>query len=57
MQTQIKKIGSSLFIEIPEAVRKLYQLKKTNKITMYVIEKEKGLIVNCFFNLDDDLKQ
>lgn len=58
MKTQIKKIGNSLFIEMPDSVKKLYQLKETQKITMYIVEKENGLIINCFLlNLDNDLKQ
>lgn len=58
MKTQIKKIGNSLFIEMPDSVKKLYQLKETQKITMCIVEKENGLIINCFLlNLDNDLKQ
>ena len=58
MKTQIKKIGNRLFIEMPDSVRNLYQLKETDKIIMHIVEKENGLIINCFLlNLDDDLKQ
>lgn len=39
MKTQIKKIGNKLFIEIPNSIENLYQLKDTSNISMNVIEK------------------
>jgi antitoxin component of MazEF toxin-antitoxin module len=47
MITQIKKIGNHLFIEIPESIEKLYQLKMTHDLSMYVVEKNNSLIINC----------
>lgn len=47
MITQIKKIGNRLFIEIPESIEKLYQLKTTHDLSMYVVEKNNSLIINC----------
>ncbi len=46
MKTQIKKIGNKLFIEIPNSIEKLYQLKDTSNISMNVIEKNNSLIIN-----------
>ena len=47
MKTQIKKIGNRLFIEIPDSIEKLYKLKKTHELSMYIIEKNNSLIINC----------
>ena len=47
MITQIKKIENRLFIEIPESIEKLYQLKMTHDLSMYVVEKNNSLIINC----------
>ena len=47
MKTQIKKIGNRLFIEIPDSMEKLYELKGTHELSMYVVEKNNSLIINC----------
>ena len=47
MRTQIKKIGNILFIEIPDSMEKLYELKVTHELSMYVVEKNNSLIINC----------
>jgi len=47
MKTQIKKIGNRLFIEIPNSIEKLYQLKGICELSMYVIEKNNSLMINC----------
>ena len=47
MKTQIKKIGNRLFIEIPNSIEKLYQLKATHDLSMYVVEKNNSLLINC----------
>ena len=47
MKTQIKKIGSHLFIEIPDCIEKLYELKVTHELPMCIVEKNNSLIINC----------
>ena len=57
MKTQIKKIGNRLFIEIPDSIEKLYQLKETHELSMCVIEKNNSLIINCaLLNSNNDFK-
>ena len=57
MKTQIKKIGSHLFIEIPNSIEKLYKLKATHKLSIYIIEKNNSLLINCvLLNLNNDFK-
>jgi len=46
MKTKIKKIENKLFIEIPNSIENLYQLKETSNISMNVIEKNNSLIIN-----------
>jgi len=46
MKTKIMKIGNKLFIEIPNSIENLYQLKETSNISMNVIEKNNSLIIN-----------
>ena len=47
MKTRIKKIENALFIEIPDAIEKLYKLKETHRITINIVEKGNCLIINC----------
>lgn len=47
MKTQIKKIGNHLFIEIPDCIEKLYELKVTRELPMCIVEKNNSLIINC----------
>jgi len=46
MKTKIMKIGNKLFIEIPNSIENLYQLKETSNLSMNVIEKNNSLIIN-----------
>jgi len=46
MKTKIKKIENKLFIEIPNSIENLYQLKETSNISMNVIKKNNSLIIN-----------
>ena len=57
MKTQIKKIGNRLFIEIPDSIEKLYQLKMTDKLSMWAVEKNNSLIINgVLLNSNNDFK-
>ena len=57
MRTQIKKIGNRLFIEIPNSIEKLYQLKVTHELSIHVIEKNNSLMINCvLLNSNNDIK-
>lgn len=57
MRTQIKKIGNHLFIEMPDSMEKLYELKDTHELSMCVVEKNNSLIINCvLLNSNDDFK-
>ena len=57
MRTQIKKIGNRLFIEIPNSIEKLYQLKVTHELSIHVIEKNNLLMINCvLLNSNNDIK-
>jgi antitoxin component of MazEF toxin-antitoxin module len=47
MKTHIKKIGNKLFIEIPNSIEKLYNLKETPELSMYIIEKNNSFIISC----------
>lgn len=57
MRTKIKKIGNQLFIEIPDSMEKLYELKVTHELSMCVVEKNNSLIINSvLLNSNDDFK-
>ncbi len=53
MKAQLKKIGSKMYIEIPDSIKNLYHLKNTNKLSINVIERENVLIVNCMITMDE----
>lgn len=46
MKTQIKKIENKLFIEIPNSIENLYQLKETPNVFINIIEKNNSWIIN-----------
>ena len=57
MRTEVKKIGGKMFIEIPDSIKDLYQLKKTQEISMCVVERGNYLMINCIIlNSDNKLK-
>jgi len=47
MKTQIMKIGNHLFIEIPNSIEKLYELKPRSNLHICVVEKNNVVILNC----------
>ena len=57
MNTQMMKIGNQLFIKIPKSIENLYELKPRQNLSIYVVEKNNVVILNCsILNLNDDFK-
>ena len=47
MKTQIMKIGNNLFIKIPKSIENLYELKSSQDLPIYVVEKNNAVMFNC----------
>ena len=57
MKTQIMRVENDLFIIIPKAIEKLYELKSRQNLHINVVEKNNVVILNCaILNLNNDFR-